>query len=199
MRSQHPIKNANFEISIDTTRAKELGKSIAIAQEFASRAEDLLQALRKKHDLSHWEFTKQVRIAPMEIPHSHPVLTLNTRLLSNEDAFLSTYLHEQIHWGLSLHFNETIEAIVARIQQRYPGLHLGEPGEARNEFSTYLHIVVNWLEVLALSEFVGKERAEEIASQSHIYHKITDLVLNNWSEIETFLGEQRILPFPKAD
>jgi hypothetical protein len=37
------------------------------------------------------------------IPHSHPVLTLNTRNLDSDDQLLSAFLHEQLHWYLDAH------------------------------------------------------------------------------------------------
>jgi len=168
------------------------------ADDKAQEARQLLVSLRQTYDLGAWEFTRRVRISPMEIPHSHPVLTLNVRRVEVPDAFLATYLHEQIHWGLSLHFTQTINSLVPEFENRYPDLHCGEPGEARNSFSSYLHIIVNWLEVHALSQYIGREKAIEYALQSPVYGKIYQLVIKEWKEIETVLTQYEILPFPKA-
>ncbi|MCR9212184.1 MAG: hypothetical protein NXI13_00590 [Proteobacteria bacterium] len=64
----------------------------------------MLFKLHDRYDLSRWEYTKKVRIAPYEIPHSHPILTLNSQYAigpgADEDLILATYIHEQLHWAL---------------------------------------------------------------------------------------------------
>ena len=61
-----------------------------------SRAEKIIECIKGWRE-RRLEFTKHVRVAPTEIPHSHPVLTLNTQLY-NPDEILCLYLHEQMHW-----------------------------------------------------------------------------------------------------
>jgi len=63
----------------------------------AERVREMLSGLRRRFDLGPFEYSKRVRIAPLEIPHSHPIITLNT-FASDELGVLSTYLHEQMHW-----------------------------------------------------------------------------------------------------
>jgi hypothetical protein len=63
----------------------------------AAHVRDVLFRLRDDFDLNQFEYCKKVRIAPTEIPHSHPEITLNT-WLSDDLALLSSYLHEQMHW-----------------------------------------------------------------------------------------------------
>jgi len=70
------------------------------AEREAVRIRELLSALRARHDLARYEFTRHVRIVPAGPTHSHPILTLGTRFAENEDLLLSTYLHEQMHWYL---------------------------------------------------------------------------------------------------
>jgi hypothetical protein len=50
--------------------------------------------------LRPFEYTNHLRVAPTEIPHSHPILTLNTALF-DPNAILCEYLHEQMHWYLT--------------------------------------------------------------------------------------------------
>ena len=70
------------------------------ARREADRVRDMLQALRRRHDLSRYEYTRIVRIVPGGDTFSHPILTLGNRFADNEDLLLSTYLHEQMHWYL---------------------------------------------------------------------------------------------------
>ena len=75
---------------------------LSTVQARAGSARRLLHELRQRYDLSPWEYTASVRLAPLEIPHSHPVLTLNSRYAEgasrDEDAFLATYLHLVVNW-----------------------------------------------------------------------------------------------------
>jgi hypothetical protein len=58
----------DFEIELYFTRV----------QHSAERVRTMLLELRKRFDLTPFEFCKKVRIAPTEIPRSHPQITLNT-------------------------------------------------------------------------------------------------------------------------
>jgi hypothetical protein len=49
------------------------------------------------YDLSRYTFTRAVVIDEKAIPHSHPMLTLQTRHLGSDDLLLSAYVHEQLH------------------------------------------------------------------------------------------------------
>ena len=70
------------------------------AEREAQRIRDGLLALRRRHDLARYEFTRLVQIVPAGPTHSHPILTLGTRFADTEDQLLATYLHEQMHWYL---------------------------------------------------------------------------------------------------
>lgn len=173
------------------------------AQRGAEAARDLLLALRERFDLSRWEYTDRIRIAPLERPHSHPVLTLNSRYVlqaePDEDAFLCCYLHEQIHWGLTLHrMNETAVAI-AKFGEVYPDAHTGPPETAEDQRSTYLHLAVNWLEIEAASEFIGRPRAESVARSSTHYKWMYAAAMDDRKQIEDILRLAEILPLPPAN
>lgn len=66
------------------------------AQREAERVREMLAALRRRHDLSRYEYTTIVRIMPGGDTFAHPVLTLGNRFADSEDLLLSTYLHEQM-------------------------------------------------------------------------------------------------------
>ena len=59
------------------------------------QTKEQLQRLLKTYDLSKWIFTRSILIDEKAIPHSHPVLTLHTRHLKDDDLLLSTFVHEQ--------------------------------------------------------------------------------------------------------
>lgn len=175
---------------------------LAQSRRHAEAARDLLLALRARYDLSGWEYTRSVRIAPLERSHSHPVLTLNTRHLASDpdgrDTFLSVYLHEQIHWALSIHRKEETARAIGSFKAAYPGFHSGPPETADNEQSTYLHLAVNWLEIMAAGEIFGRERAEAVARRSHVYSRIYKTAIDDHHRIEMILTEEGVLPLPTA-
>ena len=51
-----------------------------------------------EHNLEPYLYTKKINIESRVIPHSHPVLTLNTRNAEFSQKILSTWLHEEFHW-----------------------------------------------------------------------------------------------------
>lgn len=94
---------------------------LASVKRAAARVCDMLTGLRLRYDLARFEYTRRVRIAPTEIPHSHPVLTLNT-FVRDEVALVSTYLHEQMHWYLTWYSKSRAsewETLLARLRARY--------------------------------------------------------------------------------
>lgn len=116
--------------------------------------------LLEKYDTSRWHFTVRVVIDDNALAHSHPVLTLGTRFpVRSRVGVLSTFLHEQIHWYLAAR-REQCSAAIEQLRTMYPDVPDGSRGGARDERSTYLHLVVNWLENEGLRSIAGAEDAE---------------------------------------
>ena len=130
-----------------------------------SRAEmqtrDQLQRLLQAYDLSKWIFTKSILLDEKAIPHSHPVLTLHTRHLKDDDLLLSTFVHEQLHWLLVQNDKETKEAI-KELRVLFPKVPVGFPAGSENEESTYQHLLVNYLEYRADKELMGELKAKQV-------------------------------------
>jgi hypothetical protein len=116
---------------------------IDISLKSGSQAEiqtrEQLQRLLTTYDLSKWIFTKSILIDEKSIPHSHPVLTLHTRHLKDDDLLLSTFVHEQLHWFLVQKDKETKEAI-KELRMLFPNVPVGFPVGSEDEESTYLHL-----------------------------------------------------------
>lgn len=161
------------------------------------RAERVLRELLARYDLRAYAFTRKVRIESGVIPHSHPVLTLNTRSLDDPERWLAQYLHEQIHWFLSAREAATQQAIAA-FKQRYPDLPTGRDQVARNVYSTYLHFAVNWLELIALRHYLGAARAEEILSTQPFYRWIYATVIRDEDAIAALMRRHGLVIDPGA-
>jgi hypothetical protein len=172
---------------------------LSTAQKGAEKVVECIKRWRESHDLRRFEYTRQLRVAPNELPHSHPVLTLNTQLFDPEEI-LSEYLHEQMHWYVeALGCAEQGSSLIAELRRRYPQIPVGFPEGADDEFSSYLHLLVNWLEVEAASHFIARERAEAIARNKRYYRGIYRAVLSDWHSLEGLFRAHEIVPIVPAD
>lgn len=167
------------------------------AEREARRVGELLASLRKRHDLSRFEYTRLVRIQPGGSTHSHPILTLGTRFAESEDTLLSTYLHEQMHWylwRLGGPDHDPVAPFFDELVRRYPKAPTRLPDGGRSYEQTYLHLVVCWLEVAAAAELIGWDRASAIAQAPWGYRWIYRTVLEDWEPLAALLKEHGILP-----
>jgi hypothetical protein len=172
---------------------------LSTAQARAEKIVECMKRLREQHDLRRFEYTDHLRVAPTEIPHSHPVLTLNTGLYDPE-AILCEYLHEQMHWYLGgWGCADENGPVIAELKQRYPEAPVGFPEGANDQYSTYLHLLVNWLEIEAASQLIGRERVTEIVGRKHSYRWIYRSVLSDWHSLEGVFRMHGIVPIAPAE
>ena len=138
---------------------------------------ELLQEVFASHDLRDWVITREVLIDKDQIPHSHPVLTLHTRHLEEPANLLSTFLHEQFHWWVQDR-EEALAAAVEAFRTLWPDVPSRENGGARDEYSTYLHLVVCDLEYQATTLLIGEQAAraaiEAFGHYGWIYERVLD-------------------------
>jgi hypothetical protein len=143
----------------------------------ASTAEQL-RGLLKRFDVAPWLFTTRVEIEARAVPHSHPVLTLNTRHLGQDELLLSTFIHEQLHWWLVAHQPQA-DAAVADLRARFPAIAVGGLDGADSERSSYEHLVVIYLEWQGDKALLGDRQAREVMdfwAQDH-YRQLYTLVI----------------------
>jgi hypothetical protein len=172
------------------------------AQREAERVRDMLAALRRRHNLARYEYTTIVRIMPGGDTFAHPVLTLGNRFAENEDLLLSTYLHEQMHWYLwylGTPDRDMVAPFYDELVRRYPDAPIELPDGARNYDATYTHLVVNWLEIAATAEFIGRERAIAVAQKTRSYRWIYRTVLRDWDLLGELYERHDIVPIRTAD
>jgi hypothetical protein len=129
------------------------------AEEAQTRTQ--LQRLLSQYDLSRYIFTREIVIDRRAIPHSHPVLTLSARHLKDDELLLATFLHEQFHWFLTQREEQT-EKAKQELKTIFPRVPAGFPEGARDENSTYLHLLVNTLEHAAIRELLGELKARQV-------------------------------------
>jgi hypothetical protein len=171
------------------------------AEREAERIRAWLVALRRRHDLARFEYTRHVRIVPAGPTYSHPILTLGTRFTETEDLLLSTYLHEQMHWYLWLlggPDHDPVTPFFDELVRRYPKAPIWLPEGARSYEQTYVHLVVCWLEVEAAAELIGRERANRIVDTQWGYRWIYRTVIADRDPLGELLTTHGLFPMTPA-
>lgn len=171
------------------------------AEREAERIRAWLLALRRRHDLARFEYTRHVRIVPAGPTYSHPILTLGTRFTETEDLLLSTYLHEQMHWYLWLlggPDHDPVAPFFDELVRRYPQAPVWLPEGARSYEQTYVHLVVCWLEVEAAAELIGRARANRIVDTQWGYRWIYRTVIADRDPLGALLTEHGLFPMRPA-
>lgn len=151
--------------------------------------------LAQVYDLSPFLYTKKIHIQSQVIPHSHPVLTLNTRNAENPKKILSTFLHEELHWWLSGKNDKPTNLAIAELKKIYPKV----PAINKNgPHSTYLHLIVCFLELEALEHYLGKKEARgvitNIMRKDKIYTWVYYQVLYKDFAIRQLVKKHKLLP-----
>lgn len=126
-----------------------------------ARTREQLQRLLATYDLTPWIYTKSVVVDEQAIPFSHPVLTLHTRHAKDDDLLVSSFVHEQFHWFLVDRAQETDQAIT-ELRKLFPSVPAGGAAGARDERSTYLHLLVCYLEQQADFRILGELKTKQI-------------------------------------
>ena len=182
--------------------AKTPALSIELATSSAAeqQAKDQLERLFKEHDLSRWIFTKKIRIEQKARPHSHPVLTLNTRYVTNDGLALSGFVHEQIHWFLAGKPKDFGKAL-ADVDKLYPDApEAFEAGGSGTRQSTILHLLVCELELESMRALLGAEQGTAVirgvladAQSSGLgYHWIYQTVLDDQDKLSAVLRQHKL-------
>jgi hypothetical protein len=120
-----------------------------------------LQHVLSRFDLTPWVFTRRVLIDEQVTPHSHPVLTIGYGDHGDDNLLLSNFVHEQLHWWLVAHQQQTDAAII-ELRELFPYLPVGGLDGAVNEQSSYLHLIVNWLEWQGDRALLGDSKAADV-------------------------------------
>jgi hypothetical protein len=137
-----------------------------------------LRRLLEQYDLDRWINTNDVVIQTRVIPHSHPVLTLNTRQLRNDNGALSVFVHEQGHWYFTAREAATAAAI-EELGRLFPETPAAGEGGARDRQSTLLHLMVCMLEYDAMVELIGRDATRELLGANDIYPWVYARILDD--------------------
>jgi hypothetical protein len=138
------------------------GLEIALKHGSAREAQtkEQLQRLLRSYDVSRWLFTRSIVVDEQAIPHSHPTLTLSARHLHDDDLLLSTLAHEELHWFVAA--SKQREDAIKELRLLFPIVPTQGPEGANGEESTYLHLIVCFLEYDVDKELLGELKARQV-------------------------------------
>jgi len=171
----------------------EIALAYEVQQEREQATKEQLNRLLQEYDLSKWIFTQKVVVDYYtSIPHSHPILTLNTRYMDADERLLSTFVHEQIHWFADAK-PDAVDKTVAEFKTLYPDVPVGKGQGARDESSTYLHLIVCYLEFSAVTELLGEPKAREIMANWRHYKWIYKTVLNEGDKLKAVIEKNKLV------
>jgi len=174
--------------------------TLTFAVDEEAQAREQLQRLLAEYDLDPWIVTTRIRIAAGEIPHSHPILTLNTKYLDDDLRQLATFLHEQMHWYEESDAHEAaVDRAIEDLRVRYPNPPSHEEIGTRSEYSTYLHLVVNGLTFDALRHLLGEAEARMLTNENPIYRWVNQRVLDDTEAIRAILDAHGLIIDPGAE
>lgn len=134
---------------------------IVFVQEKEEEARQQIRRILSSYDLDPWIFTQEVRIEEGAQPYSHPILTLNADFLDNDEQQMSIFIHEQAHWFVS-------ESVPYRAPEDGSEVEIIEelqllfPNAPVSDYSTFLHLIVGWVELDAMVELVGERKARQL-------------------------------------
>jgi hypothetical protein len=160
-----------------------------------ARTRDQLQRLLATYDLSPWIYTRSIVIDERAIPFSHPVLTLHTRHAKDDELLLSTFVHEQFHWFLANRREATEEAITD-LRKLFPTVPAGGTAGARDEYSTYLHLLVCYLEQQADLQLLGELKTKQVMDfwATDHYTWVYQTVVSRSRDIGRIMRDRKLMP-----
>ena len=160
-----------------------------------ARTREQLQRLFVTYDLSPWVYTKSIVVDEQAMPFSDPVLTLHTRHAKDDDLLVSTFVHEQLHWFLTGRQKETEQAIVD-LRKLFQNVPVGGTTGARDEQSTYLHLLVCYLEQQADRQIFGELRTKQIMDfwATDHYTWVYETVIARGRDIAQIMRNRKLIP-----
>jgi len=175
------MKKLRLSFLIILSSVSSYSQNVRIGLASQNKAEEItrkkLVHILEEYNVEKWIFTDTLVISSSEIPHSHPVLTLNTRPQSDL-SLLAVFIHENAHWHLVEKEQETNLAI-GELKKKFPSVPVGGGEGARDEYSTYLHLIVNFLEYDGIEQIAGERASKAVLNRKPYYKWIYKQVLNN--------------------
>ncbi|MGJ3235594.1 hypothetical protein [Marivirga sp.] len=138
---------------------------IVFVEELKQEGRKQLKRIVSEYEIDDWMFTNTIQMAHGEDAHSHPVLTMNTNHLDDDEVQLSVFLHENAHWFVGDDAKDTAEnAAIAELKELFPN------PPAPKQKNLYHHIMVVWVEYDAMLELFDAKEANAIMERKIEYY-----------------------------
>jgi hypothetical protein len=147
----------------------------------------LLKAVLSEYDLSKWVFTDKIIIQERVIPHSHPVLTLSTGSTDKKEL-MAGFIHEQLHWYMEKN-PKPQEKAIAEFRKRYKNVPYANRAGAKDEYSTYMHLINCFLEYRIMASLIGEEEAKQMMWNTSYYTWVYNKVVEEKDIIEKIVKD----------
>ncbi len=175
--------------------AKSLDIEEVNADETTAEAHARILKFTSLYDLHSFFYTKKIILDPQAEPHSHPVLTLNTRYAHSTEKLMSQLLHEELHWWMEMN---THKVEVAMPDFRKAFKNTPKIDGANDPNATYRHLIICWMEYMALEKYFGKDSARKTITHFMKKEKrfpwIYQKVLNDPQKIQDIVGKHKFIP-----
>lgn len=160
-------------------------------------AAEKLKTILAKYKLQNWMYSTNIKISDNGLPHSHPVITLTTEseYFENDQSQLATFIHEQMHWYEEERL-KSFKAAMHDLKDIYKNVPVGNGQGARSEYSTYLHLLIGWLEYDATIELYGSKVAVKLITQKDHYRWIYKTVKKDKIKIGKILADHNLIITP---
>ena len=148
---------------------------------------EIIKSLCIKYNLP--AFTQNILVEKGAVPHSHPILTLGTKV-KDERSVLKTLVHEQFHWYAEEHprYEECIAYLKTKNQD--DGEH-NKSGTYPNSY--WEHIIVCFNTRNYLKSILSTEELSWIYTQWQAYPTLEKLIVDKYEEIESDLNKFNII------
>jgi len=150
-------------------------------------AKNLLEKILKKYQLDKWILCHDIIIEWNATGKAFPTIRLSA-WQDNEERMLAQFLHEQFHW-IEKGKEEQMKNAIMELKKTFPDVPIDKPEGGGSEESTYNHLIVCRLELLALKEILGDEVAKRIVSGNKNYTWIRRMAVEKASDIDLVINK----------
>ena len=178
---------------METNERKNIFISLKNDTEIERGTQVMLEEILGTYELSKYVRCREVIIEQGASGKAFPLIRLSAWKTGREDGLLAQFIHEQLHWIEEDKEKQMVQAM-EELKNIFPRAPIDKPEGGGSERSTYCHLIVCRLELLALKEILGEKRALDILSGNTNYTWIRKIVIDHGSEVDRIIEKY----FPEA-
>jgi hypothetical protein len=168
--------NEGVKISINLRNNNEIEQGTKI----------MLERILDQYELDKYIRCNEVIIEKGASGKAFPIIRLSAWKSGSEESLLAQFVHEQFHWIEKGKEGQMIQA-VGELKTLFPDAPIAKPEGGGSEKSTYCHLIICRLELLALTKILSEEKALSIVSGNTNYTWIRKIVIERGQEIDQII------------